>query len=87
MRVFFFLLLTVTVFSTPFFIGVLAFVIYAFAFRAYEGILLGACVDLLFSHTTIAEPPLYALSFGCAVIIIELVKMRLSFYNDYHGSV
>lgn len=57
----------------------LPFVIaYAFVWRAYELLLLSACIDAYFGAASMI--PYYTLAAGCIIILLESIKPHLSFY-------
>lgn len=82
MRIFIFCILILIALLSPFWFFAFLALLYALWQRGFELIALGMCIDAQFGTAGVAFPYLYTVSMGAIVLILELLKPHLAFYES-----
>ncbi len=81
-RSFFFLLVVSLATFAPTWVFVIASLLYALYFTAYELIILALCIDAYYGNLGTSFIPYYVLITSASLIFIEWVKPHISVYNQ-----
>lgn len=80
-RIIFFLILVCLATFVPTWVYVIAALVYALYFTAYELIILALCIDAYYGNFGISLVPYYVLATSVCLVCIEWVKPHISVYN------